>query len=320
MALLQSLSWEWDALITSILACIIVILWMKLSQNVKFIKRQAEIALSRRPGESAIVAAKQNLIQCEESPILDIGSLADSFIKSMDKYKDLEYFRVKSESGWNSVSWCQVYEQASDLGSGLKSLGLVASTSFSASADFQNSLVGILLKNSSFWIVSDHACSINSLISVPIHVSFNTQDLKSVLNHSKLTILITSLDKLKDVLKVKSKYLKFIILTVDSVPKEFMQKVDGVEILSFKYVLELGRKSLQKVELPLLNNVFTICYTSGTTGDPKGVMLTHGNMIEAGKGLLKIIPHSLLPGREDAHLSFLPMSHIFERLNIHGTF
>ena len=297
---------------------------MKLSQNEKFIKRQAEIGLSRRPGESAIVAAKQNLIQWEESPILDIGSLADSFIKSKDKYKDLEYFRVKSESGWNSVSWCQVYEQAADLGSGLKSLGLIASTSFSgsasASADFQNSLVGILLKNSSFWIVSDHACSINSLISVPIHVSFNTQDLKSVLNHSKLTVLITSLDKLKDVLKVKSKYLKFIILTVDSVPKELMEKEDGVEILSFKYVLELGRKCLQKVELPLLNNVFTICYTSGTVGDPKGVMLTHGNMIEAGKGLLKIIPQSLLPGSEDAHLSFLPMSHIFERLNIHGIF
>jgi long-chain acyl-CoA synthetase len=63
--------------------------------------------------------------------------------------------------------------------------------------------------------------------------------------------------------------------------------------------------------------VFTICYTSGTTGNPKGVQITHRNVIAAAGGLAKLIPKHLIFSTKDSHLSFLPLSHMFERVVFH---
>ena len=62
------------------------------------------------------------------------------------------------------------------------------------------------------------------------------------------------------------------------------------------------------------NDLITICYTSGTTGDPKGVMLTQQNVVADASAILRMLPEKLTLCEDDVHLSFLPLAHIFEQL------
>lgn len=315
-------------IITLILCLVILILWNKLREGVRIIKKQAHIGINRRSGESPIITPIVKDSQ-EFKEFKEIRSLADSFTKSMEKYKDLDYLNVKINhqkevslgNKWTSSSFSTVYKQALGLGSGFIGLGLKASQEFcSVNTDLQESMVGIFLKNSYFWIVADHACSLNSLVSVPIHDSYTITGVTTVLNHSKLTALVTSLDKVKDILDSSPKYLKVIVVVHDSSSRQLIPKSSLIRIISIIDLIESGQKQAIDNVLPSSDHVFTICYTSGTTGDPKGVIITHRNMVEAGKGLLKVVPGNIMPGTSDCHLSFLPMSHIFERMNIHGKF
>eukprot|EP01018_Ginkgo_biloba_P036627 Gb_32723 [translate_table: standard] len=83
----------------------------------------------------------------------------------------------------------------------------------------------------------------------------------------------------------------------------------GIEIISYSKLLDQGRRNLQPFWPPMPEEVATICYTSGTTGTPKGAVITHGNLIAsvAGSSLsIKLYP-------SDVYLSYLPLAHIYER-------
>lgn len=93
-----------------------------------------------------------------------------------------------------------------------------------------------------------------------------------------------------------------------------MAKRAGLQIMSFAKVEAVGAQRIategHKHHPPCGKDVFTFCYTSGTTGDPKGALLTHENLISAIAGVTNVFPLETT----DRHLSYLPLAHIFERV------
>ncbi|MFA5127357.1 MAG: long-chain fatty acid--CoA ligase [Patescibacteria group bacterium] len=159
--------------------------------------------------------------------------------------------------------------------------------------------VAIMLPNSPEWIISDLAAATLGLVAVPIHTTFSGDYLANVVKHAEASLLIidqASLDNYQG--QVKSLSVKQVIVVGKSeqylVWPEKYGPADRLEILS-----PVSAK-----------DVHTIVYTSGTTGDPKGVMLTQENLVANAEAALRRIP--LLPA--DRFFSFLPLSHAFERM------
>lgn len=86
-----------------------------------------------------------------------------------------------------------------------------------------------------------------------------------------------------------------------------------IKIHSFGSLVEEGKELKVKLPSPHRDSIYTICYTSGTTGDPKGVKLSHINLICPGSGLIKV---NILLNHSDVHLSYLPLAHVMERVVI----
>jgi len=165
--------------------------------------------------------------------------------------------------------------------------------------------VAIMLENSPEWAISDLAAATLGIVTVPIHTTYNHIFLKNVILHSETDYLVIHkkfYDKHKD--------------TIHKLPLKKIIIVGFIEEQNNKAKIEAWPLSYKETQVSKVradihaNDLHTIIYTSGTTGDPKGVMLSHRNLIinaQSAKRTVIINP-------EDRFFSFLPLSHAFERI------
>ena len=157
------------------------------------------------------------------------------------------------------------------------------------------------------WMILDYACQQAGLIVVPIHPTSRPQELETVLDETEARLFITADVQL---------YEKF-----HPVLKDAERKIElhHIEPMVAGYFAPLSLTNADEGQLKILHeikngidtdDVFTILYTSGSSGIPKGVQLTHQNVIHNIKAILTLLP------LEPSHrvLSFLPFSHVFERV------
>ncbi|MFD3408081.1 AMP-binding protein [Aquirufa sp. HETE-83D] len=160
--------------------------------------------------------------------------------------------------------------------------------------------VGILSKNSAHWMMADLAIAAAGGISVPFYATLTKDQLHQVLVHSECQILIVGKldhwDKIKEGIPATT----LLIHTPESSEKTGIQWAD---ILA-------NTEEIQQLPKPKPSDVATIVYTSGTTGMPKGVMITYGG-IEAGINMAREIALLDLPNAR--FISYLPLCHIAER-------
>ncbi len=149
--------------------------------------------------------------------------------------------------------------------------------------------VAILSKNSPQWAKIDLANQLIGAVTVSLYPSYRPEDLSAIINDSGSKVLFY-----ENLLSEKVNNLSTTSLD---------KKVSFQEIPSF---LKIGTKTPESVTL---SDLATLCYTSGTTGEPKGVMLTQENILHNLWALKQLNPFN----SDDVHLSFLPLSHIFER-------
>lgn len=214
------------------------------------------------------------------------------------KNKNKPLLRQPFGDKWEEYTWGEVGIMARKLASGLKSLGLR-----------ENAHIGIYSKNCREWVISDLAIVMAGYISVPFFPSLNGEELSHLLDYGDVDALfigkIETWDKIKDSIPKKLPIIKY-------------PQYDGCSNVTVGFEWEKFINShapIQNPHKPRLSELWTIIFTSGTTGNSKGVMLKYMS-IDGIKSVLSE-PDNPLGIRHDGNnnfISYLPLNHIFERV------
>ncbi|CZR53796.1 related to long-chain-fatty-acid--CoA ligase FAA2 [Phialocephala subalpina] len=187
--------------------------------------------------------------------------------------------------------------------------------------------VGLWCQNRPEWQISDLGCMSQSLFTVSIYDTLGPDTTEYIVNHAMLTCVITSLPHIPTLLKLGKRIptLKLIICLdpLDAGERPGNTKSDilnslaadaGIAIHYIKDVEALGAASQLPMKPPRPDDIITINYTSGTTGNPKGVVLTHANAVAA-TAVARVTSDTVA---SDVLISYLPLAHIYQRVAEHG--
>ncbi|XP_070802385.1 long-chain-fatty-acid--CoA ligase 5 [Pituophis catenifer annectens] len=221
----------------------------------------------------------------------------------------LGYRKPKQPYQW--LSYQQVLDRAEYLGSGLLYKGCKPSS---------DHFIGIFAQNRPEWVISELACYTYSMVVVPLYDTLGAEAIVYIVNKADISIVICDKPEkaetiLENCKQEKMPVLKTIIL-MDPFDDSLKEKgiALGIEILSFQAVEALGRGNYSKPVPPKPEDLCVVCFTSGTTGNPKGALLTHGNIVANSAAFLKIIEKTNSYDTSDVTISYLPLAHMFERV------
>nr|XP_020635514.1 long-chain-fatty-acid--CoA ligase 5 [Pogona vitticeps]XP_020635515.1 long-chain-fatty-acid--CoA ligase 5 [Pogona vitticeps]XP_020635516.1 long-chain-fatty-acid--CoA ligase 5 [Pogona vitticeps] len=221
----------------------------------------------------------------------------------------LGYRKPKQPYQW--LSYQQVLDRAEYLGSGLIHKGCKPSS---------EQFIGIFAQNRPEWIISEYACYTYSMVAVPLYDTLGSEAIVYIVNKADISSVICDKpEKARGILENceqgKTPGLKIIILMdpFDDTLKERGAK-QGIEILSLQEIESIGRKNLSKPVPPKPEDLCMVCFTSGTTGDPKGALLTHENVVANAAAFIKSIEMTTPCVTSDISMSYLPLAHMFERV------
>ncbi|KAL2912007.1 medium-chain fatty acid-CoA ligase faa2 [Polyrhizophydium stewartii] len=318
---------EFDSLSAALLAGVAsVTLWSTLTSHEPdvhpaVLREQSLVSRTRNPGETGIYRCK---LTPHGTPLHDnsngFRTAYDGFWSAVAKYGDRPYVGYRIGDGpyiW--ISYKALGDRVTRAGAGLVRFGGLRPLEPVGSDPVATNFVGILLKNCPEWLITDYAAISNGLVSVPIHETFDGNSIAYILNHTEMKLIVAGAPHLDRILAVlpSCKHLKQIVV-VSSTPvpedKIAQAKAAGVQIKLFSEIESLGAENPVEMRQPNPLDIFTISYTSGTTGSPKGAMIRHESIMAGGAGLLNTLPKELAVTEKDRHISYLPMSHMLERI------
>ena len=214
--------------------------------------------------------------------------------------KDKPYLKQPFGDKWEEYTWGEVGDMARRLATGLKSLNLR-----------EGAHIGIYSKNCREWIISDLAIVMAGYVSVPFFPSLNGKELAYIMDYGDVDALfigkIETWDQIKDDLPEGMPFIKFPHYDGCSNVTKGHEWFDFID----------SHEPMQNPNKPKLSDLWTIIFTSGTTGNAKGVMLTY----QAIDGIKVVLddPNNPLGIKHDGNndfISYLPLNHIFERVVI----
>ena len=228
----------------------------------------------------------------------EITRIFDFPYHQLEKYNLPQAFSTKYDGKWETISTQEYINKANAISRGLLKLGIQP-----------NDKVAIISStNRHEWNICDIGILQTGAQNVPIYPTISKEDYEYVLNHSEAIYCFVSDDEvLKKVNSIKENTHLKEVFTFDTIKEE----------KNWKEVLNLGEDTSNQEEVEARKNkiqpedLATLIYTSGTTGKPKGVMLSHNNIVTNVLASKKRVP---LAYGKDRALSFLPVCHIFERM------
>ncbi|XP_047983121.1 long chain acyl-CoA synthetase 9, chloroplastic [Salvia hispanica] len=203
------------------------------------------------------------------------------------------------------ISYGQAFESVCHFSSGLVQLGHQRGERAAIFADTREE-----------WLIALQACFRRNITVVTIYASLGEEALCHSFNETEVTTVICGHKELKKIANVSGQLdtVKRIICMDDEFQSDaslvsLVSGSSGWTVTSFLDVEKLGRENPVDPELPLSADIAVIMYTSGSTGMPKGVMMTHGNILATLSAVMTIVPGL---GQDDVYLAYLPLAHILE--------
>lgn len=234
----------------------------------------------------------------------DQSRVFDFFYYQLNRFPQEAMFSAKENGRWIHHSTQAVIDISTRLSAGLLSLGLSGNTMDVEQQD----KIAIISRNRPEWLMLDLACQQIGVLLCPIYPTTNPNEVAFILNDAQVKYVFVSgedmLDKVNGIQHQVPSLIK--TFTFDASPRADV----WTSLLSSDQGLldqvEAWKKRIQP------EHCVTIIYTSGTTGFPKGVMLSHRNLVTNVLNATKSFPFPEAPGSRS--LSFLPLNHIFERM------
>ena len=232
-------------------------------------------------------------------------NLLSVFCDQTEKYGDAPYLWSKNNKHYQFLSWNDTYLRVKKLANYLKKIGVES-----------DSKVMLISENRPEWQISDLAIMAADGISVPAYTTITSQDYEYLISHSETKVIIVSSELLYSKVELALNKLKIerdVIIIDDFGPKKnnliTIHKWD--EIQSKPADNDIDHISYQAIRKNR-KDIACIIYTSGTSGFPKGVMLSHGSILHNCEGAFEILGPELNDIENVLFLSWLPLSHSYE--------
>jgi len=235
-----------------------------------------------------------------------MNNLPEIFLKNSLLFQDKTLFGFKEEGEWQRLSWNNTAHILENLASGLKEIGVK-----------KNDKISIIADNSYQWCIIDLAIISLGGITVPGYTTSNEEELSYLLSHSETSIIFINSKLLPIIEKIlptlnKIKY----VVCVDELNTTKKFKFKKL-LYTYRELIKIGsknknkqnllRESIKKIKK---DDVSCIIYTSGTSSQPKGVMLTHGSILSNIVGANELVKE--IKVKDHRFLSIIPLSHAYE--------
>ncbi len=226
---------------------------------------------------------------------ISVTRVFDLLKYNQEKFSKEEFISGKINGEWVKYSTQNFCEVTDNLSKGLTTLGIG-----------KGSRVAIMATNRPEWNIGDYAIMQLGAYQIPLYPTLAEHDIKFIIEDAEITVVFVGDKQLYEKINKVSSEIKHDIKVYT------FDKVNGAN--HWDELVEIGK---QKNEIDLEtyrkevapDDILTLIYTSGTTGTPKGVMLTHDNLVQNFKKSAVLLPPNVTHA-----LSFLPLSHIFERM------
>ncbi|XWS38236.1 hypothetical protein CRYUN_Cryun19dG0113600 [Craigia yunnanensis] len=247
------------------------------------------------------------------APIPGMESCWDIFRMSVEKYPNNPMLGrrqiVNGKAGkYEWQTYKEVYDIVIKVGNSIRSCGVE-----------EGGKCGIYGANCPEWIMSMEACNAYGLYCVPLYDTLGAGAVEFIICHAEVSIAFVEENKINELFKTfpnSTKYLRTIVSFGKVTPeqKAEAEKYD-LAINAWEEFLQLGENKQFDLPVKKKSDICTIMYTSGTTGDPKGVLISNDSIVTliAGvKCLLERVNEQLT--MKDVYISYLPLAHIFDRV------
>lgn len=276
---------------------------------------EVEPAKQAKDGKPSIGPVYRSLFAKDgfPKPIQGLDCCWDIFRMSVERYPNNQMLGrreiVNGKPGkyvWQTYK--EVYDTVVKVGNSIRSCGIE-----------QGGRCGIYGANCSEWIISMQACNAHGLYCVPLYDTLGAGAVEFIICHAEVTIVFIEEKKIPELLKTFPNSTKDLrtIVSFGKVTPQHKEEIEnfGLAAYSWDEFLLLGKDNHFDLPVKQKSDICTIMYTSGTTGDPKGVMISNNSIVTliAGvKRLLESVNESL--SVKDVYLSYLPLAHIFDRV------
>ena len=212
------------------------------------------------------------------------------------EYPKTDSLAYKHEGWWISISTSDVKEKVDQVSLGLIKKGIG-----------KGDRIALISFNRPEWIILDLAIQQLGAVSVPVYPTITEDDYRYIFKEAEVRLIFTDSQAL---------YEKVRRALSDDTTVEKIYTFDRIEDVSHWEEVTASADETDQAQLDAMksavapDDLLTIIYTSGTTGNPKGVMLTHDNIVSNVKSCVNLLPI----GPDSRTLSFLPLCHIFERM------
>lgn len=241
----------------------------------------------------------------------DVRTIHDGFKRGLRiaEHKPCLGSRTGPNKEYQWLTYREVYESACDFGSGLLQEGIEAKN---------DTFIGIYSGNRAEWVFTEQACSMFSMVTVALYDTLGPDTCAYIINQTEMTLVVCDKAEKAQLLLDKAGSLKSMktLIIMDEISEKNRETAakHGIKVVAFRDVVENGKRKRVNPVPPTEDDLAMICYTSGTTGDPKGAMITHKNLVSNLSSIAYYAEKSHMGfSHKDSHISYLPLAHAFER-------